>query len=126
MAPGCAGRGACDTQTPCEYLEKPRLLEIERDLRYVRARLEGAVVVDSTAQPRDEVHFGATVTTRDESGQLRDFALVGEDEADAAQGLISWRSPLASTLLGARVGDAVRWQRPAGATELEIVKIRYR
>jgi transcription elongation GreA/GreB family factor len=50
---------------------------------------------------------------------------VGEDEADAAAGKISWVSPLARTLMGASVGDTVTWKRPAGDLELEIVSIRY-
>ena len=42
-----------------------------------------------------------------------------------ASGRISWASPLAKAMIGARVGDSVVWQRPAGATEVEIVAIRY-
>jgi transcription elongation GreA/GreB family factor len=43
-----------------------------------------------------------------------------------ATGKVSWQSPLARALIGARVGDTVRWKRPAGDTELEILEIRYR
>ncbi len=52
------------------------------------------------------------------------FAIVGEDEADASQGRISWVSPLAAALMEARVGDTVAWPRPGGAVELTIVSIR--
>jgi transcription elongation GreA/GreB family factor len=55
----------------------------------------------------------------------REFAIVGEDEADAAGGKVSWVSPLAKAMLGARAGDVVTWQRPAGNVELEITAIRY-
>jgi len=58
-------------------------------------------------------------------GRRMTFAIVGEDEADAAQGKISWVSPLAQALAEARVGDAVAWKRPAGEVELTIVVIRY-
>ena len=50
---------------------------------------------------------------------------MGEDEADIERGMVSWISPLARALTGARVGEAVTWRRPAGDRELEIVAIRY-
>ena len=96
--------------------DKLRLAENERDLRYFQSRLDSAIVVDVANEPHDEVHFGATVRTEDEAGEVSSFTLVGEDEADVKQGKISWRSPLAKALLGARVGDTVAWTRPAGAT----------
>ncbi len=55
----------------------------------------------------------------------RSFAIVGEDEADAAAGKVSWVSPLARALLGSSVGDIVTWRRPTGDVELEIVAIDY-
>jgi transcription elongation GreA/GreB family factor len=52
------------------------------------------------------------------------FTIVGEDEADVAQGKISWVSPLAKALLNARVGDVVTWRRPVGDKELQILSIQ--
>ena len=98
---------------------------VERDLRYFNAQLERAVVVDLHGQPRDEVHFGATVKIRDEDGKPHRFTIVGDDEADVAAGKISWASPLAKAMMGASVGDTVTWRRPAGDAEVEIVEIRY-
>ena len=94
-----------------EPLARQKLLEIKRDIRYYRAQIERAEIVNSGGQPRDEVHFGATVTIR--------------DEADIAANRISWASPLATAMMGAKVGDVVKWQRPAGASEVEIVTISY-
>jgi transcription elongation factor GreB len=105
---------------------KQALREIDRDLRYVNAQLERAVVVDPSQQPRDEVHFGASVKIEDEEGETHEFTLVGDDEADVAAGKVSWASPLARALMNARVGDTVVWRRPAGETEVEILSIRYR
>ena len=51
--------------------------------------------------------------------------LVGDDEADVAAGRISWASPLAKAMIGAKVGDTVKWRRPAGDAEVEIVGITY-
>jgi transcription elongation factor GreB len=108
-----------------EPMAKQRLLEIKRDIRYFTAQIERATLVDMDGQPRDEVHFGATVTIRDEQGKDHAFHIVGDDEADVGAGSISWGSPLARAMLGARVGDTVKWQRPAGASEVEIVAIDY-
>lgn len=112
-------------EDPDELLNKETLKLVERDLRYVQERVDRAILIDPASQPRDQVAFGATVKTIDENDQERDFVIVGEDEADAAAGKISWVSPLARTLMGASVGDTVTWKRPAGDLELEIVSIRY-
>lgn len=104
---------------------KQKLREVERDQRYIKAQLERAEVVDPAGQPRDEVHFGATVKIADEDGKTHRFALVGDDEADVGAGKISWASPLAKAMMGAKVGDTVKWRRPAGDVEVEIVEITY-
>lgn len=104
---------------------KQAMREIDRDLRYVNAQLERAVVVDPAQQPRDEVHFGASVKIEDEEGVVHEFTLVGDDEADVSAGRISWASPLARALMNGKVGDVVSWRRPAGETEVEILSIRY-
>ena len=108
-----------------ESMAKQRLLEVKRDIRYFSAQLERATLVDTAGQPRDEVRFGAAVTILDGQGKNHAFQIVGDDEADVAAGSISWASPLAKALLGARVGDTVKWQRPAGASDVEIVAIEY-
>src|SRR5262245_27600610 len=81
------------TEDDSEAKQKRR--EIERDQRYVSAQLERATVVDAAGQPRDEVHFGATVKMLDEDGKPHRFTIVGDDEADVGAGRISWASPLA-------------------------------
>jgi transcription elongation GreA/GreB family factor len=90
---------------------------IERELRYWSARRASARVVEPT--PADRVRFGMRVTLRLSSGALQSFRLVGEDEADAGSGLLSWTAPLAQALLGREVGESVAFQG-AGA---EIVSI---
>jgi transcription elongation GreA/GreB family factor len=108
-----------------DSIAKQKLREVERDQRYIKAQLERAEVVDPVGQPRDEVRFGAIVKMLDESGKQHRFMLVGDDEADVAAGRISWASPLAKAMIGARVGDTVKWRRPAGDAEVEIVEINY-
>jgi len=91
---------------------------IERDLRYYTQRLATARVVAPAAAP-DRVRFGVEVTLRNEGGHEQSFRLVGEDEADAAHGLLSWVSPLGQALIGHEPGDTVRFQ----AGELEILRL---
>ena len=103
---------------------KKQRMYIDRDLRYFEERIRRAVLIDPAGQPEDEVHFGAVVDVETPEGGRMTFAVVGEDQADPAQGKISWVSPLARALAEARVGDAVVWKRPAGELELTIVAIR--
>src|SRR5262245_36973187 len=104
---------------------KQKLRVVERDLRYFNAQIERAEVVDLRGQPQDEVHFGAAVSIHDEEGKPHRFTIVGDDEADVGAGKISWASPLAKAMMGARAGDTVVWHRPAGDTEVDIVEIAY-
>ena len=88
---------------------RKRLREIDRELGHLSRRMKAAKVVDPAAQiDRGRVYFGATVTIADEDDATRTVTLVGEDEADASAGRISWRSPLAHALKGANIGDVRR------------------
>jgi transcription elongation factor GreB len=115
----------CKRQAEDDSEAKQKLREVERDLRYFGAQLERAEVVDTSGQPRDQVHFGAVVRLLDEEGREHEFSIVGDDEADVAAGRVSWASPLARAMIGAKVGDTVVWRRPVGDTEVEIVAVRY-
>ena len=98
---------------------------LEREIRWLEMRIASAMVVDLAQQPHDRVAFGATVGVAGADGVEATYRIVGEDEADAEQGCVSWVSPLAHALLGARVGDEVLWQRPIGDTRIEVLAIRY-
>ncbi|MDA0703453.1 MAG: GreA/GreB family elongation factor [Proteobacteria bacterium] len=104
---------------------KQALPHVQRDLRWVLERIERAILIDLSSQPSERVGFGAEVEVIDEDDKRRSYRIVGEDEADAANGLVSWVSPLARALNGATVGDVVIWKRPAGDMELEIAAIRF-
>ena len=108
-----------------DALAEEQLEFVDRDLRYYTARLETAISVDMSRQPRRMVKFGAAVTVAEGGGATRVFRIVGEDEADPNDGLISYVSPLAEALLDARVGATVRWRRPAGDRQLTIEAIDY-
>ncbi len=106
---------------------KKRLREIDKRIRFLTKKLDAAVVIDpSTREQTDQIFFGATVTVERESGATQTVSIVGIDEADAKQGLISWVSPLAKSLFKARVGDSVTLRSPKGDEELYVVSVDYR
>ncbi|WP_407181258.1 transcription elongation factor GreA [Bradyrhizobium sp. STM 3562] len=99
--------------------DREALASAGRDLRYWSARRSTAQLRVPT-QTAETVQFGHAVTILREDGRQQTFRIVGEDEADPAQGSISHVSPLARALLGKRLGDVVR----AGKDEAEITAIR--
>lgn len=105
---------------------RKRLREIDRRIGWLSKRMKAASVLDPAAQPdRGRIFFGAIVTLADEAGGERVLTLVGEDEADAGAGRISWASPIARAIRGAAVGDVRRVRLPAGEKELEVTAIAY-
>ena len=105
---------------------RKRLREIDRRLSYLAKVMKSAKLVDPARQEqRDTVRFGATVELADEMDERRILTLVGEDEADATNGLISWLAPIARALIGARVGDERIVRLPAGEKSYEVLSIRY-
>ncbi len=97
-----------------------RILEIE-------GKLAAAQVIDPKAlHAEGRVVFGATVDLEDEaSGAGVTYQIVGDDEADLKQGLISISSPIARALIGKVSGDVADVQAPGGIKSYEIVEVRY-
>lgn len=105
---------------------RKKLREIDRRLNFLSRRMKAAKVIDPAQQEdRSRVLFGAIVTIADEDDAHRTVTLVGEDEADASQGRISWRSPLANALKKAVIGDVRTVQLPAGPKDYEVIEIHY-
>ena len=104
---------------------KRKLRQIDKRIRYLSKRLDCAIVVDNAGKTHDRVFFGATVTFAHESGDERTVTIVGVDELDSGDARISWRSPMATALLKARVGDVVTLRTPRGPERIEIIAIRY-
>ena len=102
-----------------------RLHTLEAEIRYLDKRIQCAIPVAVDEQQGTEIRFGATVSLVDENNQEYTFKIVGEDEADAGRGLISWVSPLGREMLGKQAGDSLTWRRPAGDLELEIMDFSY-
>ena len=115
-----------DRSENAEYIYgKRRLREIDRRIRFITKRLDGAVVVRKTDVAIDTVRFGARVSVVDENGKAGSYTIVGPDEADPNAGRISFQSPLGQGLMKRRVGDVVTVRRPAGEIEIEIRAIEY-
>lgn len=109
-----------------------QLAVVNRDLRYVAARLESAIVIgkdiaraEKDKQDNQTVLFGAVVTVEDEAGDSHIYTIVGEDEADIKANKISYTSPLGKALIGHKLDETVIWLRPAGNQELTITAIQF-
>jgi transcription elongation factor GreB len=116
---------------------KKRLHEIDRRVRFLRKRLEGMTIVDSSADAGDKgprggvrrdpnrVYFGAWVQIEHANGNVRWYRLVGPDEFDMAGDYLSMDSPLGRSLLGKHLDDEVTIPLPTGADTVVITAIDY-
>ena len=100
---------------------------IEGRIAEVESKLAAAQIIDPAALDADgRVVFGSTVDLEDEdSGAKVTYQIVGDDEADLKQGLVSISSPIARALIGKVVGDVAEVQAPAGLRSYEITGVRY-
>ena len=99
----------------------------EGRVQEIEGKLGSAQVIDVTTLPvTGKVVFGATVQLTDvDSGEELKYQIVGEDEADTKNGLISFNSPIARALIGKKQGDVVQVLVPGGAREFEIIEVQY-
>ncbi len=100
---------------------------IEGRIKEIEGKLSLAEIIDVTrVDASGRVVFGATVDLLDDNdGSQITYQIVGEDEADIKQGLISIASPIARALIGKQVDDVVDVQAPGGIRTYEIVKVQY-
>lgn len=105
--------------------EKRQLTLLDRRIEELHAILQSAEVVLPPAGPHDCVRFGATVTVREPSGEESRYRIVGAAETDPDCNSVSWVSPIARSLLGARLDEKVRFKFPSGETELAVIAIEY-
>ncbi|MEO6626702.1 MAG: transcription elongation factor GreB, partial [Burkholderiaceae bacterium] len=105
---------------------KKRLREIDRRIRFLTKRLEIAEVTDPSVHAGiDQIFFGARVEYVDGKGMVRSVTILGIDEANSTLGEVSWVSPIARTLLKARVGDVLQLVMPMGVDEIEVLRVEY-
>jgi transcription elongation factor GreB len=105
---------------------KKRLREIDRRIRFLTKRLEIAEIADPAVHHgNDQIFFGATVTYVDDADVERTVRIIGIDEADSSKGEVSWISPIARTLLKARVGDELKLVMPDRVGDIEVLAVHY-
>jgi transcription elongation factor GreB len=105
---------------------KKRLREIDRRIRFLTKRMEIAEIADPAVHHgNQQIFFGATVTYADDAGLERTVRIIGIDEADSAKGEVSWISPIARTLLKARVGDELKLVMPDRVGNIEVMAVHY-
>ena len=99
----------------------------EARIRDIESKLSTSQVIDiKSIEPSDKVIFGTTVTVSNTEQQKSvTYKIVGEDEADASKGKISFASPLAKQLIGKFEGDLLKVETPGGSVEYEIEKVNY-
>ena len=100
---------------------------IEGRILEVEGKLAAAQVIEPAALDAEgRVVFGATVDLEEEaSGAAVTYQIVGDDEADLKQGLVSISSPIARALIGKEAGDVAEVHAPGGVKSYEIVGVRY-
>ena len=115
-----------DRSENAEYIyRKKQLREIDSRVRFLRKRLENMKVVSEKPSDENKVFFGAWVTLEDEAGEEVQYRIVGPDEFDYQNNLISMDSPLARALMGKSLDSDVVVETPKGQKEYYIVDIRY-
>lgn len=100
---------------------------IEGRIQDIESKLARAEIIDVTQLPESgRVVFGATVVVLHVAeGTTQRYEIVGEDEADAAAGRLSYNSPLGRALIGREESERVIVEVPAGRLEIEILEVRY-
>jgi transcription elongation factor GreA len=115
-----------DLSENAEYhAAKERQGQVEATIADLEDRLSRAMVIDPTTLSGDKVVFGATVTLIDEDDKTIRYQLVGQTEADARVGRISYNSPLGRALIGRQAGDEVEVSTPSGDRYYSIEKIEF-
>ena len=101
---------------------------IEGRIADLEGKLSNAQIIDpKTLDVDGRIVFGATIELEDlESGESVTYQIVGDDEADIKQGMISVSSPIARALIGKHAGDSVDVQAPAGVRQYEVLDVQYK
>ena len=115
-----------DLSENAEYhAAKERQGQIEASIADLEDQLSRAMVIDPKTLSGTKVVFGATVTLADEDDKIVKYQLVGQSEADARDGKISYNSPLGRALIGREVGDEVEFSTPSGDRYYAIEKVEF-
>ena len=115
-----------DLSENAEYhAAKERQGQIEAMIADIESKLSRATIIDPRELSGDKIVFGATVTLLDDDDKPVTYQIVGETEADAKGGRISYNSPLGRALIGRRVGDDIEVTVPSGDRYYQVSKIAF-
>ena len=119
-----AARSLGDLSENAEYQEaKQQLSWIEGRVLQLQEMLKNVSVIEEERGASGVVNIGSTVTV-ESGGKKKDFQIVGSNEADPAAGRISNESPIGSSFLGHKKGDAVSVATPGGTTTYTIAEVK--
>jgi transcription elongation factor GreA len=99
--------------------------QVEASIADIEAKLSRAQIIDPRELSGDKVVFGATVTLLDEDDKPLKYQIVGETEADASKGRISYNSPIGRALIGRKVDEEVEVSVPAGDRYYLVSQIQF-
>ena len=115
-----------DLSENAEYhAAKERQGQVEAQIAELEDRVSRAQIIDPTTLSGDKIVFGATVTLLDDDDKPVKYQIVGQTEADANRGRISYNSPLGRALIGKSVGDEIEVTVPSGAKFYLVDKIEF-
>jgi transcription elongation factor GreA len=115
-----------DLSENAEYhAAKERQGQVEAMIGDIESKLSRATIIDPASLSGDKVVFGATVTLLDDDEKPVRYQIVGETEADAKSGRISYNSPLGRALIGRRADDDVEVTVPSGDKYYQVAKIEF-
>ena len=115
-----------DLSENAEYhAAKERQGQVEAMIGEIEHMVSRAQIIDPTMLSGDKIVFGATVTLLDENDKPIRYQIVGQTEADANKGRISYNSPLARALIGKQVGDDIEVTVPSGEKFYHVDKIEF-
>jgi transcription elongation factor GreA len=115
-----------DLSENAEYhAAKERQGQVEAMISDIEDRLSRAMVIDPLTLSGDKIVFGATVTLLDEAEKKIKYQIVGQTEANANQGRISYNSPLGRALIGRKVDEEIEVTVPSGDKYYQVAKIEF-
>lgn len=115
-----------DLSENAEYhAAKERQGQVEATISDLEDKLSRAMIIDPSTLSGDKIVFGATVTLLDENDKPIKYQIVGQPEADAKTGKISYSSPLGRALIGRKVDDEIEVTVPSGDRYYLVSKIEF-
>ena len=115
-----------DLSENAEYhAAKERQGQVEAQIAELEDKVTRAQIIDPTTLSGDKIVFGATVTLLDDDDKPVRYQIVGQTEADAKAGRISYNSPLGRALIGKKVGDEIEFTVPSGDRFFAVQKIEF-